>query len=283
MFGFVRRHRVLMATTVLVLVATALVVQSRQSAYPQDRLGRWLLEAMAPLQRAVSFVAGSLSGTWRGVEGLFRARDEVATMRGRLQELERNATKLDELALENARLRELLDFRAQQSDDYLSARVIGYDATGRARTITIGIGELDGVTRGAAVIAPAGVVGHVFRTSPHAARVLLITDHNSGVDALVQRTRARGIVEGREVGGVGLKFVPRTESLQVDDEVVTSGMDRIFPKGLPVGAISYVDKRGQGLFQYASIRPAVDFDRLEEVLVLRRTPPPESTTTTDAR
>lgn len=272
MFGFVRRNRVLMATAVLVLTATALVVQSRQGGLPQDRLGRWMLEAMAPLQRAVSFVAGSLSGTWHGVEALFRARDEVAAMRGRLQELERNATQLDELVLENARLRELLSFRAQQPDDYLSARVIGYDATGRARTITIGRGELDGVTRGAAVIAPPGVVGHVFRTSPHAARVLLISDHNSGVDALVQRTRARGIVEGREVGGIGLKFVKRTESLQVGDEVVTSGMDRIFPKGLPVGTISFVDKRGQGLFQYASIRPAVDFDRLEEVLVLRAAP-----------
>jgi rod shape-determining protein MreC len=273
MFGFVRRHRVLMATAVLVLAATALVVQSRQNAVPEYRLGRWMLEAMAPLQRVVTFVAGSLSGTWRGVEGLFRARDEVAALRGRVQELERDATQLDELELENARLRELLAFRAEQPDDYMSARVIGWDATGRARTVTIDRGESDGVVRGAAVIAPPGVVGHVFRTSPHAARVLLITDHNSGVDALVQRTRARGIVEGREIGGIGLKFVKRTESLEVGDEVVTSGMDRIFPKGLPVGTIAMVDKRGQGLFQYASIRPAVDFDRLEEVLVLRTAAP----------
>src|SRR5262249_41469697 len=113
------------------------------------------------------------------------------------------------------------------------------------------------------------VVGQVFLVSRHAARVLLVSDHNSGVDALVQRTRARGIVQGTVDAGCGLKYVKRTEDVQVGDTVVTSGLDGIFPKGLPIGQVVAVDKRGQGLFQYAEIAPRVDFSQLEEVLVAR--------------
>src|SRR5439155_24980271 len=130
------------------------------------------------------------------------------------------------------------------------------------RTLLIGRGERDGVVRGAAVLAPAGIVGHVFQVSPNAARVLLVADHNSGVDALVQRTRARGIVQGTADGGCGLKYVKRTEDIQVGDTVVTSGLDGIFPKGLPIGKVVSVDKRGQGLFQYAEIAPRVDAEQL---------------------
>jgi rod shape-determining protein MreC len=125
------------------------------------------------------------------------------------------------------------------------------------------------VGKGAAVVAPQGIVGHVFQASPHAARVLLVSDHNSGVDALVQRTRARGIVQGTVDAGCGLKYVKRTEDIQVGDMVVTSGLDGIFPKGLPIGQVVSVDKRGQGLFQYAEIAPRVDAQQLEEVLVAR--------------
>src|SRR6185295_1055291 len=149
--------------------------------------------------------------------------------------------------------------------------VIGRDATRLSRTILIGRGETDGVVRGAAVLAPQGVVGHVFQTSPHSARVLLVSDHNSGVDALVQRTRARGIVQGTVDAGCVLKYVKRTEDVQVGDTLVTSGLDGIFPKGLPVGRVTAIDKRGQGLFQSAEVAPRVDVDQLEEVLVTRGT------------
>jgi rod shape-determining protein MreC len=147
--------------------------------------------------------------------------------------------------------------------------VIGRDATGLARTLVIDRGEADGITKGAAALAPEGIVGQVFLASAHAARVLLIADHNSGVDALVQRTRARGIVQGTAEGGCGLKYVKRTEDVQVGDTVVTSGLDGVFPKGVPIGHVVAVDKQGQGLFQYAEVAPRVDFGQLEELLVSR--------------
>ena len=266
---FIRRNRVLLASAALLVLAAALVVQTGKAPARNDRLGRFFLELMAPLQRSATAVSGAVSGSWRGVAELVHARAENGVLREQARQLRRELDRLAEVDLENERLRKLLDFRETLTGDVLTARIIGRDATGLARTLTIGRGEADGIVRGAAVLAPEGIVGQVFLASAHAARVLLVSDHNSGVDALVQRTRARGIVQGTVDGGCVLKYVKRTEDVQVGDELVTSGLDGIFPKGLPVGRVVTIDKRGQGLFQSAEVAPRVDFDQLEEVLVTR--------------
>jgi rod shape-determining protein MreC len=268
MLEFLRRNRVLASTLVVLAVGAALVIAGGGERLREDRLGRLFLEVMAPLQQVTMAVSRTLG---HGVESLFamlRARSDIEALRDRVRALQQTA-RLTEVELENERLRALLDFRETLAGDLLAARVIAHDATALSRTLTIDRGSADGVVKGAAVLAPAGIVGHVFLASFNAARVLLITDHNSGVDAVVQRTRARGIVEGTVDGHCGLKFVKRTEELLVGDLVVTSGLDGIFPRSTPIGRIVSVDKRGQGLFQYAIVEPAVDFDRLEEVLVAR--------------
>jgi rod shape-determining protein MreC len=234
-----------------------------------DRLGRAFLEVMAPFERGATALRGVVTGTWQNARELWSARAENRRLAEAVQQMTQDAGRMTELEMENARLRQLLDFRETMTGDLLTARVIGRDASRLSRTLVIGRGESDGVVKGAAVLAPAGVVGQVFLTSSHAARVLLISDHNSGVDAFVQRTRARGIVQGTVDAGCGLKYVKRTEDVQVGDVVVTSGLDGIFPKGLPIGQVVAVDKRGQGLFQYAEIAPRIDPDQLEEVLVAR--------------
>src|SRR5439155_184914 len=136
-------------------------------------------------------VGHAVIGTWRGVGELMHSREENETLRQRVRELEEQVTRLGEAELENVRLRRLLDLRETLRGDVLTARVIGRDATGIARTLVVDRGDADGVVKGAAVLAPEGIVGQVFLASRHAARVLLINDHNSGVDALVQRSRAR--------------------------------------------------------------------------------------------
>lgn len=269
MLEFLRRNRVLASTVVLLVLGAALVIASGGARLRDDRLGRLFLELMAPLQQATMAVGRGIGDGWDGVSGMLRARREALELRDRVRTLEQQRARLTEVELENERLRALLDFRETLAGDLLAARVIAYDATSLSRTLTIDRGSADGVAKGTAVLAPSGIVGHVFLASRNAARVLLITDHNSGVDAVVQRTRARGIVEGTVDGHCGLKFVKRTEELLVGDLVVTSGMDGIFPRSTPIGRIVSVDKRGQGLFQYAIVEPAVDFDRLEEVLVAR--------------
>jgi rod shape-determining protein MreC len=271
MLDFVRRNRILLAALGCLALAAVLVASTATGRGRTDGVGRLLLDVLAPFQRAGSRTASVVGDLWRDAAALFRSRAEFEWMQARVEKLEEETVRLVEVDQENARLRDLLAFKARLAGEVLPVAVIGRDATGMARTMTIDRGERDGVVKGAAVLAPAGIVGQVFFASAHAARVLLITDHNSGVDAVVQRTRARGIVEGTVSEGCGLKFVKRTEDLQVGDVVVTAGIDGIFPRGLPIGQLTTVDKRGQGLFQYAKVRPFVDFDRLEEVLVTRGT------------
>jgi rod shape-determining protein MreC len=272
MFDFLRRNRFPLTLALLLVIAGGLVVSRSGDRVRNDTLGRLFLDGMAPVMRVATEVMRTVGGVWSGITGAFQLRDQVRFLRRELREQKREVSRLTEVQLENERLRKLLAFRPEVETEVVTARVVGADAIGLSRSLAIDRGTLDGVRKGAAVLAPEGVVGQVLLAGRHAARVLLITDHNSSVDGIVQRTRARGIVEGALGGGCGLKFVKRTERLEVGDLVVTSGMDGIFPKGLPIGHIASIDKRGQSLFQYATVEPTVDFGRLEEVLVARGAP-----------
>ena len=273
MLEFLRRNRLLATAALFLVLAAGMILRTGTSHGRDDQLGRIFLELMAPLERAGTFASRTVADAWERASGLLRARDEAEALRARVRQLEQDTARLAEIEAENARLRTLLDFRRTLGGTLLTTRVIGHDAAGLSRTLVVDQGSAAGIAKGAAVLAPEGIVGQVFQVSPHAARVLLVSDHNSGVDAVVQRTRGRGIVEGTADGRCGLKFVKRTEDLQVGDLVVSSGLDGIFPRGLPIGHIQAVDKQGQGLFQYAQIDPAVDVERLEEVLVMVGAPP----------
>ena len=273
MLEFLRRNRLLATAALFLVLAAGMILRTGTSHGRDDQLGRIFLELMAPLERAGTFASRTVADAWASASGLLHARDEAEALRARVRRLEQDTARLAETEAENARLRTLLDFRKTLGGTLLTTRVIGHDAAGLSRTLVVDQGSAAGIAKGAAVLAPEGIVGQVFQVSPHAARVLLVSDHNSGVDAVVQRTRGRGIVEGTADGRCGLKFVKRTEDLQVGDLVVSSGLDGIFPRGLPIGHIEAVDKQGQGLFQYGQIEPAVDTERLEEVLVMVGAPP----------
>lgn len=232
-----------------------------------DPLGRAFLEVMAPFQHATSQVVGRTAGLWRGYVGLVGIERDNGKLRARLHELERRATEQRELELMNHRLKRLLALERRLPSKAVSAEVTGRDATAWFQSLTLNKGEVDGIAAGMPVLAPEGVVGLISKTSPHASRVLLLTDPNSGVDVLVQRTRARGIVSGLLEKGAILKYVKRADDIQVGDRVVTSGLDGIYPKGVSVGRITRVSRKDRGLFLYAEVTPTADASRLEEVLV----------------
>jgi len=146
--------------------------------------------------------------------------------------------------------------------------VIGKDPVPLFRSVTINRGQADGVRKGMAVVSPHGVVGQILSASSHAARVLLVTDHNSGIDAVSQRSRARGIVEGALDEGCLMKYIRQGEDVQVGDRVVTSGLDGIFPKGIVIGRITRLHPRSRGQLMSTDVEPAVPFDLIEEVLVV---------------
>jgi len=168
-------------------------------------------------------------------------------------------------------LKELLGFRSTLEGQTQTAQVSGRDPSSLFQSLTIDKGEHEGVHKGFAVLSPLGVLGHVVATSAHAARVLLITDHNSGVDAIVERSRARGIVAGALADGCVMKYLQRGEDVQVGDRVATSGLDGIFPRGMPIGEVSEVSRNHRGLLQVAVIKPSAPLERIEEVLVVAPT------------
>lgn len=269
MLQFLRRNRILLVSGAFLIVSASLILKTSGARVRTDWLGSLLLETLAPVQRVLVTVGQATVNVWNGAADLFSARTEVVALRERVRGLEQEAARAGEVAVENERLRGLLDLRQQVSGDLVTARVIGRDATGRSHTLLVDRGEADGLFAGAAVLAPDGIVGQIFQVSAHAARVLLISDHNSGVDALGQRSRVRGIAEGTVDGDVNLKFIKRTDDVQAGDKIVTSGLDGIFPKGFLVGTVTNIDKRGQSIFQTIEVTPMVAFDRLEEVMVTR--------------
>jgi len=268
MLNLLRRHSVLFTTGTLLLLSLSLLVTNTRGKRRIDPLGVVFLEIITPISTLLSTVSSAMSGTWRAYVDVVGVRQEREWLRRRVRELEAQAERAAGIETQNARLQALLDLREGMPGQSVAARITGVDASGLFRTATLNKGENDGVVKGMAVVAPPGVVGKVVSTSPNAARVLLLEDPSSGVDALVQRSRARGIVEGSSTGGCQLKYVKHREDVRVGDLVVTSGLDGIFPKGLVVGRIVRLAREEGGLFQTAEIEPAIDFNKLEEVLVV---------------
>lgn len=245
-------------------------------------LQRGLLSLLSPLQLGVAAVVGAAGEAWRGWAFHRRTYEENRRLAARVRELETELQLRAHRAQEADRLRELLVLREVVPMDTVAARVVGRDGVPWFRTLTIDRGEADGVTLDAPVMSPTGVVGRVFAVGLRAARVQLLLDRDSGAGVLVERSRVPGVVSGQVSGpeafaeDLVLKYVPERADVAVGDVVVTSGLDRIYPKGLVVGRVRSVG-RGSGLFRDIRVEPSARFDRLEEVLVVRRPPEPLET------
>lgn len=271
--GFLWRNRVLLTSGVLLILSLHLI---SAGVHPGDLAARpqsAILEIISPVDAAFTHLSDGASSVFSDYVDLLHVRDENKRLRDELARVNSDHARLEELEAENQHLGELLELRDALGTDAVAANVIGSDATGLSHTLIISSGSLDGLRVGMAVLANEGVVGKIIAISPHAARVLMIDDHNSALDGFDQRSRARGIVAGVVDYGLRLKYADRSQDIEVGDTVVTSGLDGIFPRGLLVGAIKSVRRQGPGLFLDVSITPAVDFRELEQVLVVTQAPP----------
>ena len=171
-------------------------------------------------------------------------------------------------------LERLLGFQQDLQVETIPASVIGASASLDFRGITIDRGSNTGVTTNMAVIAPTGLVGRIVTPTAHASKVQLLIDRNAAAGALVERSRAQGIVIGSSDGDMlRMDFVAATADVKVGDTIVTSGIDGIYPKGFVIGKVEQVDN-GNGIYKAIRVRPSVDFNRLEEVLVVKTPPAP---------
>ena len=228
----------------------------------------------APVQKVVWGIIGGVGSVWRGYFYLVGLEKENKDLKRELQELKLQMNRYREADLANERLRALLNFKKSIATPLLPAQLVAFDPSGWFQTILIDKGRNDGVVLDMAVVSAEGLVGRVIGVGNHHAKVLLILDGNSAVDAYIQRSRARGVLVGLGRELCLLKYVQRNEDVQVGDKVISSGMGGVFPKGLLVGTVQEVVRASSGLFQRVEVEPAVNFSRLEEVLVVIQ-PPPE--------
>ena len=224
-------------------------------------------EILHPVQSVNKGVQSGISGVIDHYFWLLNVKQENQTLTSRLRELESENSRLKELFSENLRLKELLGVTERTSLNGVASDVIGYSASNWVQSVTLNKGALHGLKRGMPVLDGSGVVGQVSAAGATSSQVLLISDHTSGVDAIIQDSRARGLVEGAS-RFLQLRYVASDEVVKVGDRVITSGMDGVFPKGMLIGIVSHVSKRPNSLFQEIQIKPAVKFSRLETVLVV---------------
>jgi len=271
--SFLRRNGVILTAGTLLILGLHLILSGTRPGARASRPAIALIELLRPVQAFEAGFSDETSGFVHDYLELVGTRRENDALRKELAELESERARTSELEAENQRLGDLLELRDALAMKAVAANVIGSDATGLSRTLIIGQGSHSGFRRDMAVIAAAGVVGKLIAVAPDAARVMLIDDHNSALDAIDQRSRARGIVGGVIDDGLTMKYVGRTEDLKPGDTIVTSGMDGIFPRGLLVGKVAQVSQEGPGLFLNVELSPAADFRKLEQLLVLTQKPP----------
>ncbi len=257
-------------TSAFLLFCLSLFLTSYTSRHHQigDAGSSVLSELARPFQVGTDAIHSRAVGIWDGYFALLGIKDENKRLHTRLETLEGENARLKELEEENKRLRNLLSVTEDPSLHLIASDVIGYDPSNWVQAITIDKGSKDGVQSGMAVVESAGIIGQVIQTSPHTARVLLITDHASGVDGLIQDTRVRGVIDGTGESSCEFRFIADSDELNVGDKVVTSGMDGVFPKGLVIGVVSSVEKSSNGLFREVKVTPNVKFTKLETVMVV---------------
>lgn len=195
--------------------------------------------------------------------------DENREIKHKLESLESILTQLHDIQNENQRLRQLLGFREQETQEYKAADIIGRSPSKWFSTITISLGEKDGVKIDAPVVSRSGLVGRVIKMDDHNAQVLLLTDSESGVGSIVSRSRDSGIVLGGSgQGTLVMRFFSKDADVYAGDKVLTSGVGSLYPAGLIIGEVVEIYVPKPGLVKECYVKPATDFEHLEEVLVM---------------
>ncbi|MGD9017466.1 MAG: rod shape-determining protein MreC [Desulfobacterales bacterium] len=262
------RKTVVVLGVVVLIIANTLILSVLGNRIPTTGTGRFAISLLAPFQEGLTRSVRFLRDTWKSYFDLVGVSRENHELNNQLSEIHQIRNQLLETELANERLRDLLNFRKGISEEVTVAEIIAKDPSSWFKTVIINKGSDDRLMPGLAVVVSDGIVGQVVETARHHAKVLLITDPNSAVDGLDQRTRVRGIIKGGTTNQCRFHFVPGKEDVQAGDIIVSSGLDGVYPKGLRVGAVTAVEMGVADIFQTIEVQPFVDFDKLEEVLIL---------------
>jgi rod shape-determining protein MreC len=257
----------------VVLIVIAIVVTTMW--YREDVNGpihsvrRGVIAVSEPFAVVGTWIATPFTAVGNWLSGLGVSKADYTVLKAQNVDLKQRLAALEEAQLQNDRIRALVDFAKAQNLPTIGANIIGRSTDSLQRTILIDRGASSGVVRGDSVIASGGLVGQVVDVTPWDAQVRLITDSGSGVAALVQRTRATGIVQGTLDGPLGLDFIDKKLMPVVGDVVLTSGLGGVYPKGFVVGEVTNVATPTTSVFPAITVESRVDIDHIEEVLVVK--------------
>jgi rod shape-determining protein MreC len=273
------RRRLSTSLIIAGIVAAAIVtmVLDRRDVERGGRdLPAWLgavIDVAAPVQKVVAIPFEAVRGTFSRYIALVDAKDENVLLHARLNALEEANLQLREALVASGRLQQIAEMRERYEIPMLPAELVGADTSPWFQSVLVDRGRDRGVRSGMPVISEQGLAGLVTATSIRSAKVTLVIDRQTAIDGVIQRSRARGIVRGEGSDELSFEFVARGSDVQVDDQVITSGLGGVYPKGLLIGTVDSISEAGAHLLQTAKIRPAVDFGRLEQVFVMLRRGP----------
>ncbi|MBU0730375.1 MAG: rod shape-determining protein MreC [Proteobacteria bacterium] len=248
-------------TLILILIVTTVGRKKFNSPH------KLALEIVGSAQYAVSQVTSGFRSIWEEYIALLNIRDEKRRLEEKIIKLQATNNSYREAVAINARLTNLLEIKEKVSPPTITAQIIGKDPSLWFKTIIIDRGSSEGVHTGMPVVTGEGVIGQVLNTSPHYSKILLAIDPNSAIDGLIQETRVQGMVKGKD-NSYEMQYVLKNAVVNEGDQIVTSGLGGVFPKGLPVGTVSKAVKSRRGMFQQIDIIPAVDFSTLEYVIII---------------
>lgn len=269
------RFAILILAAVVALTSIiAVTVKERQQVSPAEGA---IGDILAPVQKGVyAFVNGIRSFIDNIVLSRRQGKD-ISQLQQQIDELQQENQRLKELEEENQRLKNMLDFKEANPQLVTSgARVIAKNAGNWFETFVIDKGASDGIAADMAVITAQGLAGRVMEVADHWAKVMAIIDERSSVSIIADKTRDNGVARGMLVAGSGadadllkILYLPLDSKINKGDEVITSGLGGVFPKGIPVGVVQEVKKTLTGEVEYAMVKPYVDFLRIEEVMVIK--------------
>ena len=271
MQAFVAAHRPFFVLMAVLLVQLLLVSFQITRKHNVRLIKIWTLAVFDPFERSLKGITDATTWAWRTYGGLWRAQQENRNLRRELATTRSQLQQVAEYAEESDRLRRVLDFKARAPFETVAAEIIAFSPGASSNAILIDKGTDHGLTPDLAVVTPRGVVGKIISVFHHNSQVLLITDPSSGVGAMLQQSRGQGVLKGAYNNLCQLDYIMNEESVSPGDAVVTSGLDQIYPKGLPVGTVLKV---GEGnIYKSIVVRPAAELDSLETVLVVLKGSP----------
>ena len=269
----IKRIKIFWIWALLIFIALFFISANLGGKRSWDPSEQLVIEIIAPFQKFINETINITERVWLKYFGLINTHNENIRMKKELDSLKMENYLYQEMLATNQRLQQLLQFRNMSDQPVIAAQVIGRDPTGWFQSVIIDKGKNSGIKLNMPVVNAEGVVGKLVSVSYNYSKVLLIIDQNSSVDCIIQRSRDDGILKGLSSKVCKLDYVLKSSDVHVGDIVVTSGLGGIFPKGIPVGEVTDVEDPPGELFKDVKIRPAVDFSKLEELLIILKEDP----------